>query len=105
MRFERFLLELVEQERHNNRIQRWLRASRLPLEKTLDAFDRGRLPLRMDEATRAALTTMTNLAPSSEQSSGWDCGKVRTVHARQLIRLFRRDRPQGPERQLASRST
>ena len=58
MSFERFLLELVEQEqqeRHSNRIQRWLRASRLPLEKTLDTFDRGRLPLRIDHHLRVLL--------------------------------------------------
>ena len=48
MSFERYLYELVEQERlqrHTNRIQRWLRQSRLPREKTLDTFDRGRLPV------------------------------------------------------------
>ena len=51
MSFERFLLELIEQEqqeRHSNRIHRWLHQSRLPLEKTLDTFDRGRLPVRID---------------------------------------------------------
>ncbi len=49
--FERFLWELVETEVHtrrNNRIQRWLRESGLPLEKTMDTFDRGRLPVRID---------------------------------------------------------
>ena len=53
-----FLLELVEeeqQERHSNRIQRWLRESRLPLEKTLDTFDRGRLLLRIDYHLRVLL--------------------------------------------------
>lgn len=51
MSFERFLLELVQgeqQERTNNRIQRWLRDSRLPLEKSLDTFDRSRLPVPLD---------------------------------------------------------
>ena len=49
MSFERFLLELIEQEqRHSNRIHRWLHQSRLPLQKTLDTFDRGRLPVRID---------------------------------------------------------
>lgn len=45
--FERFLLALVEQEqqsRTNHRNQRFLRASDLPREKTLDQFDRTRLP-------------------------------------------------------------
>lgn len=58
MSFERYLLELVEQERqerHSNRIQRWLRESRLPLEKTLDTFDRGRLPVRIDHHLRVLL--------------------------------------------------
>ena len=55
MSFEHFLLELVEQERHHSRIRRWLRQSRLPLEKTLDTFDRGRLPLRIDHHLRVLL--------------------------------------------------
>ena len=45
--FERFLLALVEQEqqsRTNHRNQRFLRASDLPREKTLDQFDRTSLP-------------------------------------------------------------
>lgn len=40
--FEHFLLTLVEQEqqsRTHNRVQRALRASRIPLTKTLEAFD------------------------------------------------------------------
>ena len=49
--FERFLLSLVEREqqaRTHNRIQRGLRSSGLPLEKTLDLFDRTRLPLKIN---------------------------------------------------------
>ena len=45
--YEHFLLSLVQrelEERHTNRIERWLRESRLPLEKTMEAFDRSRLP-------------------------------------------------------------
>ena len=56
--FERFLLTLVEQEqqsRTHNRIQRALRASRLPLAKTLDTFDRTRLPLKIDHQLRTLL--------------------------------------------------
>ncbi len=44
---ERYLLELVEREcqvRRQNRIERLLRESRLPLEKTLETFDLKRLP-------------------------------------------------------------
>lgn len=58
MSFERFLFELVEhqrQQRHSNRILRWLRASRLPHEKTLDTFDRGRLPVGIDHHVRVLL--------------------------------------------------
>lgn len=49
--FEQYLLELTlrEQEvRHHRRIERLLRASRLPLEKTLEAFERSRLPRKID---------------------------------------------------------
>jgi DNA replication protein DnaC len=49
--YEDFLLELVEDERdvrRQHRIQRALRASKLPLEKTLEAFDRKRLPPKVD---------------------------------------------------------
>lgn len=45
--FERYLLDLAEQEcevRHQNRIGRLLRQSKLPLEKTIETFDRSRLP-------------------------------------------------------------
>ena len=45
--YEQFFLELVEREcdvRRQHRIERTLRASRLPLEKTLKSFDRKRLP-------------------------------------------------------------
>ena len=58
MSFERFLLTLVEQEqqsRTQNRIERALRASRLPRSKTLDAFDRTRLPLKVDHQLRTLL--------------------------------------------------
>ena len=49
--YERYLLELLRrerEERHHNRIRRWLRQSGLPLEKTLDGFDRGRLPVKVN---------------------------------------------------------
>jgi DNA replication protein DnaC len=49
--FERYLLELLRreiEERRHNRIQRWLYESRLPLEKTLESFDRGRLPVKVN---------------------------------------------------------
>lgn len=49
--YEEFLLALVDQERdvrRRHRIERALRASNLPLEKTLEAFDRKRLPRKVD---------------------------------------------------------
>jgi DNA replication protein DnaC len=48
--FEEYLLELLEaevEERRKNRIERFLRESRLPLEKTLGAFDLQRLPINV----------------------------------------------------------
>jgi DNA replication protein DnaC len=47
--YEQFLLELVElecQERRAHRIERLLRSSRLPLDKTLDNFDLKRVPAK-----------------------------------------------------------
>lgn len=49
--YEEFLLVLVDQERdvrRQGRIERALRASNLPLEKTLVGFDRKRLPRKVD---------------------------------------------------------
>jgi len=54
--YERYLLELVRQEaeaRRHNRIERLLRQSKLPLEKSLDSFDLGRLPLRLRQQVRS----------------------------------------------------
>ena len=45
---EQLLIEEVEQ-RHANKITRNLKSSRLPLEKTLDIFDRSRLDPRTDK--------------------------------------------------------
>jgi len=49
--FEHYLLELLDREqevRQARRIERHLRESRLPPEKTLEAFDRARLPRKID---------------------------------------------------------
>jgi DNA replication protein DnaC len=49
--FERFFLELVRREaesRSRHRIERALRVANLPAEKTLAAFDRSRLPRKVD---------------------------------------------------------
>ncbi len=46
--YERYLLELTEREcqaRRGNRIERLLRDSRLPPEKTLESLDLKRLPM------------------------------------------------------------
>jgi len=56
--YERYLLELVEeeyQERWNHRIERFLRASRLPLEKNLESFDLRRLPRKVVQQFRTLL--------------------------------------------------
>ena len=48
---EQYLLELVQREcevRQHNRTTRLLRESRLPLEKTLEVFDRQRLPRQVN---------------------------------------------------------
>jgi DNA replication protein DnaC len=48
--YEKYLQEVVERERqlrHEKRVQRLLGQSRLPTEKTLEAFDRGRLPVKV----------------------------------------------------------
>ena len=53
--YERYLLELVEQEVENrrvNRIERFLRESKIPLEKTLDAFDLKRLPTKVQRQVK-----------------------------------------------------
>jgi DNA replication protein DnaC len=50
--YERYLLELAVREgeaRRNRRTQQLLRASKLPLEKSLAAFDRKRLPPRVNQ--------------------------------------------------------
>ena len=49
---EQYLLELIRhecEERGHNRIRRFLRESRLPLEKTLDHFERSRLPVKVNQ--------------------------------------------------------
>jgi len=58
MGYEQYLLELVErecQERREKRIARLLRASKLPLEKTLDSFDMKRLPQKAARQAKALL--------------------------------------------------
>lgn len=56
--YEAFLLELLEREcdtRRQGRIARALQRSKLPLEKTLDTFDRQRLPRPVDAQLSALL--------------------------------------------------
>ena len=48
--YERYLYELVEEEyevRRRSRIERLLKESRLPLEKSFEAFDKKRLPWKV----------------------------------------------------------
>ena len=54
--YEEYLLELADREqevRRQHRIERALRASGLPQEKTLTAFDRTRLPRKVDAHVNA----------------------------------------------------
>jgi len=56
--YEHFLLELTEREvemRHQNRIVRLLRESKLPTEKTLASFDLKRLPRKISVQYKALL--------------------------------------------------
>lgn len=56
--YEAYLQELVDREleaRRVNRIARLLHGSRLPLDKTLDAFTMGRLPRRIGQQVRSLL--------------------------------------------------
>jgi DNA replication protein DnaC len=54
-----YLLELVQrecQQRRHNRVERLLKASRLPLEKTWAALDLKRLPLKVAQQLRSLLS-------------------------------------------------
>ena len=56
--YEAYLLEVVRREaegRQQSRTERLLRQSQLPLEKSLSAFDLGRLPLRLRQQARVLL--------------------------------------------------
>jgi len=53
--YEQYLLELIQCEvesRRHNRIERLLRESKLPLEKTLENFDLKRLPVKLQRQVR-----------------------------------------------------
>jgi len=56
--YERFLLDLVEREievRRDNRVQRLLKESKLPLEKTLESFDLERLPRKVRQQVKTLM--------------------------------------------------
>lgn len=56
--YEQYLLEVMArevEERGRKRTERFLRESRLPLEKTLEAFDRKRLPRKVATQVRSLL--------------------------------------------------
>ena len=56
--YEQYLGELAEQEcqvRRTNRIERWLRESDLPVEKSLARFDMKRLPAKVARQARMLL--------------------------------------------------
>jgi DNA replication protein DnaC len=56
--YERFLFELMDHEREGRRqrrIERFMRDSRLPLEKSLEAFDMKRLPTKLRQQVTSLL--------------------------------------------------
>lgn len=56
--YEQYLFELVEkecEERRSHRIQQWVRESKLPLEKTLETFDRSRLSRKLNQQVNTLL--------------------------------------------------
>lgn len=56
--YERYLLELAQkecEERRNSRIERWQRESKLPLEKNLANFQRGKLPRKVSQQIQVLL--------------------------------------------------
>ena len=56
--YEYYLAEVMEREREvrsHNRIQRMLRASKLPLEKSLDCFEMNRLPSKLKTQVKALI--------------------------------------------------
>ena len=56
--YEYYLAEVMEREREvrsHNRIQRMLRASKLPLEKDLDCFEMNRLPSKLKTQVKALI--------------------------------------------------
>jgi len=56
--YEQYLLELVEREvetRRQNRVERLLRESKIPLEKTLESFELKRLPMKLQRQVRTLL--------------------------------------------------
>jgi DNA replication protein DnaC len=58
LEYERYLLEVLDRERQSrrqNRIERLLRESRLPLSKSLSALDMKRLPARVSAMARTLL--------------------------------------------------
>lgn len=58
MRYEEFLLGLMEQERFDReqrKIERLLRQSRLPIDKTMSSFDLSRLPMKEVQKVRGLM--------------------------------------------------
>jgi len=56
--YEQYLAEVMErehEERRRNRVERLLRISKLPLEKSLESFDRKRLTAKVDAQLRVML--------------------------------------------------
>ena len=72
--FEQYLLELAELEceaRRANRIERFMRESHLPLEKTPDNLDLKRYPLKISRQFKTLLEGLF-LGPKREYSGFWN---------------------------------
>src|SRR4051812_22664174 len=71
--YEQYLLGLVErecQERRNNRIERLLRQSRLPLEKSWQALELKRLPAKVLQQARTLLEGLFGDRPENVLAFG-----------------------------------
>jgi len=93
--FEEYLLDLVERElesRRENRITRYLRASGIPLEKSLAAFERKRLPQKVN-AMLSALVDGSFLSRSENILAFGNPGSGKTHLLLSLIHISEPTRP------------
>jgi DNA replication protein DnaC len=93
--YEQFLLELLRLEsegRQQRRIERLLRESRLPLEKSLEAFDLARLPAKV----RQQVTALRDGAFVERRENVLAFGKPGSGKTHLLCALCQPGRPRRP---------